>query len=85
MSYSVTFIGKPEAVKRALDKTSNELTGQSKEEFDAVKPALETIMDQQVGNGIIKLNAYGHANIADGKKTFGNCGVEIAPIGMLVE
>ena len=41
MSFSVSFIGKPESIKRKLAETSAELTGQSKAEFDAVKPALE--------------------------------------------
>ncbi|MEP6743424.1 MAG: hypothetical protein ABJB61_13075 [bacterium] len=85
MSFSVIFIGKPEAIKRKLAEESNRLTGQSKDEFNALRPALETILDQQFGNGAISLNAYGHASFTDGEKTFGNCGVEVKPLGQLVE
>lgn len=86
MSFSVTYVGKPEAIKRALAQTSERLSGQSKNEFDAVKPALETILDQQVGNGAVKLAAHGHASFdGDGQKTYGSCGVEVTPIGILAE
>ncbi len=86
MSFGVSFIGNPEAIKRKLDETSASLTGQSKEEFDAVKPALDTLLDQQVGNGVIQLNANGHASFTDGAKTYGNCTVEVKPLGgVLVE
>jgi hypothetical protein len=85
MSFSVYLIGKPEAIKRKLMETSAALTDQSKAEFDAVKPALETILDQQVGNGIIQLSANGHASFADGAKTYGNCSVEVKALGQLAE
>lgn len=45
MSFSVSFFGKPDAVKRALARESERLTGVSKEEFDAVRPAIETVID----------------------------------------
>ena len=85
MSWSIHVIGKPEAIKRRLDEESERLTGQSKEEFDAVKPALATIMDQQVGNGVVKLSANGHATFTDGAKTYGQCNVQVETIGQLVE
>jgi hypothetical protein len=86
MSWSISVIGKPEAVKRALARQSETLTGQSKEEFDAVKPALDTILDQNVENGLIQLNANGHASFSDGKKTFSNCSVEVKALaGQLAE
>jgi len=91
MSYSVSFIGTPEAIKRALDKTSAEMQGQSKAEFDAVKPALEIILDQQVNNGVIQLIANGHASFTVGEgvnpeKTYGTCHVEVKALGdLLVE
>lgn len=77
MSFSVTFIGKPDAIKRKLAEESARLTDQSKIEFDAVKPALDTILDQQVGNGVVHLNANGHASFTDGVKTYGNCQIEV--------
>lgn len=85
MSFSISLIGKPEAIKRKLEEESQRLTDQSKEEFDAVKPALETILDQQVANGVIHLTANGHATFADGVKTYGSCGVEVKTLGQLVE
>lgn len=85
MSFSVSFIGKPEAIMRKLGEESERLTGQSKTEFDALKPALETILDQQVGNGVISLNANGHASFSHGAKTFGTCSVEVKTLGQLVE
>ncbi len=101
MSWSVSYIGKPDAIKRKLAEESARLKDHSKLEFDAVKPALETILDQQVGNGLIHLNANGHANFerrtikADSEgtptetelvKTYGNCNVDVKSLGaQLVE
>ena len=81
MSFSVSYIGKPVAIKDKLAEESERLTGQSKEEFDAVRPAIETILDQQVGNGVIHVKANGHAQFADGVKTYGNCSVDVNPLG----
>lgn len=85
MSFSVMFVGKPEAIKRKLEEESGRMTGQSKVEFDTVRPALDTILDQQLGNGVISLSANGHAQFADGVKTYGNCNVDVKSIGHLVE
>ena len=85
MSFSVTFIGKPEAIKRKLDEESARLTDQSKAEFNAIKPALETILDQHVGGYAVSLNANGHASFSNGVKTAGQCQVEVKAIGRLVE
>ena len=85
MSFSVTFVGKPEAIKRKLAEESERLTGQSKTEFDAVKPALETILDQQMGNGAVHLSANGHATFTDGVKTYGNCQVDVKSLGQIAE
>lgn len=81
MSFSITVIGKPDAIKRKLAEESERLKDQSKVEFDAVRPAIETILDQQVANGIIHLNANGHASFTNGEKTYGNCSVEVKPLG----
>jgi hypothetical protein len=86
MSFSVSYVGKPDAIKRKLAEDSDRLTDQSKVEFDAVKPALETILDQQVGNGLIHLSASGHATFTNGVKTYGNCNVDVKPLyGVLVD
>lgn len=85
MSFSVVFVGKPEAIKRKLDEESARLTDNSKAEFDAVKPALETILDQQIGGHAVSLSASGHAIFAGGAKTYGTCHVEVRTLGQLVE
>lgn len=96
MSFSVTFIGKPAAIKRKLEEESARLTGQSKAEFDAVRPALDTILDQNVGNSVVQLHANGHATFeqrppqADAEslvpvKTFGSCNVDVKVLGQLAE
>lgn len=89
MSFSVSFIGKPDAIKNALAKESDRLTGQSKEEFDAVKPAIETILDQNMNLGgdpsAFHVEANGHANFTDGVKQYGNCSVKVSRVGILVE
>jgi hypothetical protein len=85
MSFSVTFVGKPEGIKRKLAEESERLTGQSKTEFDAVKAALEMILDQQVGNGAVYLNANGHASFADGVKTYGSVSVQVKTLGQIAE
>lgn len=85
MSFSITVIGKPEAVKRRLEAHSTELSGQSKEEFDAVLPSLETVLSQNVGNGVVRLEANGHASFKDGVKTYGQCSVSVSTLGQLAE
>jgi hypothetical protein len=85
MSWSINVIGKPEAVKRALARQSEQLTGQSKEEFDAAKPAIETLLDQNIENGVVQLDANGHASLADGAKTYGTCSVSLKTLGQIVE
>lgn len=82
MSFSISVMGKTDAIKRRLAEESGRLTGQSKAEFDAVVPAIERVLDQQVGNGIIHVSASGHATFnADGVKTYGNCNLEVKPVG----
>lgn len=77
MSYSVTFKGTPEEIKAKLAEESARLTDQSKQEFDAVKPALDLILDQNQGNGLVLLEAYGHATFSEGQRTSSNCRVNI--------
>lgn len=86
MSFSITVIGKPDAIKRKLAEESQRLKDQSKAEFDAIKPALETILDQQVGNGVVQVTANGHATFdLDGRKTYGNCNVDVKVLGQIAE
>jgi hypothetical protein len=85
MSFGINFIGEPLAIKRKLSEESERYSGQSKVELDAVIPALEILLDQQVANGVVQLVANGHATITDGVKTYGQCNVELKALGQLVE
>ena len=78
MSFSLSTTGTPEEVKAAIQAESDRLTDQSKAEFDAIKLALETLVDQQVGNGAVTLSANGHASFnGKGTKTYGSVSVTI--------
>jgi len=89
MSFSITVVGKVAAIKRKLDAESARLTGQSKTEFDAVKPAIEIILDQNVSpmsDDALRVDANGHASFdAAGTKTQGSCQVTIARLGQMAE
>ena len=81
MSWSFNGTGKPAAIKGALDKYGERLSGMSKEEFDAAKPHLAALVDQNtVPNDtgeMLTLNASGHATKTDGVITYSNCSVKI--------
>lgn len=84
MSWSVNVTGSPENVGNALRDHSATLSGQSKQEYDEVLPHLLALVQQNVpGPYEIVLNvlASGHASIAGGEKTYGNCSVEIKNLG----
>lgn len=86
MSFSFCYIGRPDAVKRKLDDFCELLKGDSKVEFEAVKPAINTIIDQNVNDGIINVRAFGHASFTNGVKTFGTCTVEVKQLeGLLAQ
>lgn len=85
MSFSITVVGRPDAIKRRLQAHSTELSGQSKEEFDATLPALETVLDQNVGGEVLRLEANGHASFYDGQKTYGKVNVSVTTMGQLAE
>jgi hypothetical protein len=87
MSWNVEFIGKPQAVAKALSEHSENLQGQLKEEYDAALPHLVGLVEQNFSpidpGRIIKIVAYGHGtNI--GEIVDRNCGVIIEPASGLV-
>ena len=62
MSWSFLAMGKPDAVGRAIEESSNnKLTGNSLEEWNEAKPALLALVGANQGN-IVKINAYGSAS-----------------------
>ena len=90
MSWSINVIGKPDAIKRALARQSETLTGESKREFDEARPAIETLLDQNMSAEgacpyAICLDANGHGSSREGKKLYGACSVSIKTLGQMVE
>lgn len=61
MSWAVAFIGTPEKVAEALELHSNNISGESKVEYDEAKPHLIGLVKQNFGyNYMVKVNASGH-------------------------
>ena len=88
MSWSNSWIGKPSAIKAAIGRYSDTLTGLSKEEFDAARPHLEGLLDQNTNKDkepIVHLDANGHAYVKDGERQYSACSVTLKTIGTLVE
>ena len=91
MSWSFSAMGKPEAVKRAIDESNNnKYTGQSLEEWNEAKPALLALVGANHGN-IVKVSANGSASFGppnlDGtrEKTSGSCTCVIESLYGFVE
>jgi hypothetical protein len=63
MSWSVSFVGKPEKVAEALEAHSANCTGQSKVEYDAAKPHLVALVrenfDKEHDGPVIEFTASG--------------------------
>jgi hypothetical protein len=79
MSWSVTFIGKPENVSKALKENSEKLSGYSKDEYDAVLPDMDALVSQNFNVTpehcpLVKITASGHGS----KDTYGYfvCSIE---------
>ena len=87
MSWSVYYMGKPAKVAEALTAYSGQLSGQSKDEYDAALPHLAALVNQNFGNEgeLIKIAASGHGTIVNGEPTQNHCSVEITSVyGVLV-
>lgn len=88
MSWSVSFIGTPTAVAKALDSYADSWSaGQSKDEYDAAKPHIIALVQENVGGvgRVVQVTASGHATITDGVKTYGTCTASVTGLsGTLV-
>lgn len=90
MSWSVTFIGKPANIVAALQKQSEQLTGQSKTEYDAALPHLVGLVQanhhvEEQYTPVLQLQANGHAYVKDEVTQYSNCQVQLTVIsGTLV-
>lgn len=62
MSWSINFIGSPENIIRALKEKSEQLSGLSKEEYDAALPHMEALVNQNYSKNelmYLKIDANG--------------------------
>lgn len=87
MSWSITFIGKPENIARALEENSAKLNGQSKTEYDAALPHLLGLVKENFAqtSPTLKVTASGSGYSTNGEQVQRNCSVTIESIyGMLV-
>lgn len=77
MSFSVKFTGTPAQIKEHIASEASALSGQSQKEFVAVRPALETLLDQNMGGGKLTLVASGHATFENEQRVTGRVRVEL--------
>ena len=86
MSWSIQKVGKPEALKRAIDVGVEQYSGQSKEEFAMAAPHLKALLDMAPPSCAYALNASGYGRLdPDGKFIPDGLNVEIKVVGLLVE
>lgn len=85
MSWSFNGVGKPEALKRAIDADVARATGQSREEYEQVAPHLKGILDAAHADAAVQISANGHATFTNGERTYAYIAVDIKQIGTLVE
>lgn len=86
MSWSNRWVGKPDAIKRAMDRYSEKLTMQSKDEFDDAKPKLAALLDANTHDGVLALDANGHGytDSRDGKRIV-TLNVKLGQVGEFVD
>ena len=84
MSWSFQGIGKPESFPKALDEHGEKLTGDSKAEFEAVKPHLTALIGMNANANCLSLSASGSVSKKDGVVTYSSCNVELKQLGRLL-
>lgn len=91
MSWSFSAVGKPSAIAKAIEESSNNnLTGVSLQEWQEAKPALLAIVGANVGN-VVKVNASGSGSWdykgtpEPQEKTSGQCACVVEPLYGFVE
>jgi hypothetical protein len=83
MSWSFTGVGKPAALKSALDAELQNYSGQSRKEFEQVQPHLKALLDAAHDESAVSLSANGHASFQDSKRTYANVSVELKQLSKL--
>jgi len=88
MSWSITFVGNPDNINKALQAESERLTGASKQEFDAAMPSLVNLVNQNFNKTgpapVLKLSANGHAYSTNDEPQYGSCNVTIENLGAVL-
>lgn len=87
MSWSISFMGKPEKVAEALEQHSAKLDGNSKLEYDSVLPHLVGIVKQNYGDNMpaIRIEANGHGFVANDEQKQSQMQVKLEMLpGLLV-
>jgi hypothetical protein len=86
MSWSVSFIGKPENVVVALEQERHRMDGQSKVEYEAAWQSLATLVRENFGSQeegypepVVKLEASGHGYSRDGEQLQRGLTVKLEP------
>lgn len=79
MSWSITIIGKPENVAKALEEQSAKLTGQSKVEYDDALPHFAALVNQNFGAdpSLVRIIASGHGYASEGVQKQRQCTVTL--------
>ena len=81
MSWSINAVGTPEKLIEYIDKMDESWgPSQSKDEYNAVKPALKALVGEIKTTGLVQLNASGHATFTNGEKTQGTVNVDLKTI-----
>ena len=62
MPWSVHFIGRPDAIRRALDAYANNLDEASRADFNRAHNILEDLVGLNAGDEVLSLNASGGGN-----------------------
>lgn len=86
MSWSISFIGTPENLVKAMEAYSEKLDVSSKEEYDAALPHLVGLVNQiynEENNLMVRVTANGHAYFR-GEKKYSYCNVNIEQIAGVV-
>ena len=94
MSWSVNIVGRPHAIRKALEAQAASLTGQSREEYERALPHLIALVvlnepSNELSKDAVEVVASGHATIrvgGDGMKTvdYSACTVSIKRLGSMI-
>lgn len=84
MSFHMSCTGTVGKIREQIEKESAQMTGRNKEEFDAIKPSLLNILDQNVPHQgsqiVLSFAAFGSGTWDNDKKIACSCSVEIKPV-----